>query len=548
MYKLGEGEMMKQLAFLGGEVISQNEHGDIYEACLIEGNRISAVGTTEEIQKLLNNEAQVVDLDGKTVLPGLIDAHMHLFLYGNTLIHINCKNPVIPSVADLIERIKETVADAPNGEIVRAFGFNEVMVEEQRYPTLEELDAISEEHPIIITRTCGHIGVVNSAAMKLAGIDKHTPSPHGGTIEKDEIGQLTGRLIENAFLQFNQHVTYSEEELYKALEKAQNKLLSYGITSIHDAGGFDADSFRIMQQASHNKQLKLRVYAMIGTLNDCEAFTKTMISSGVVTYTGNEFFTIGPAKLFTDGSSTGPTIATREPYDSDAENYGYLQYTEDELYDIFLPAHQKGYQLTVHAQGDKAIEQYLNVIERLQTQYPRQDHRHRVEHLGVCPPDLQKRVRELNVIPVLNPSFPYEFGESYIQNYGKRTDYMYAAKQLLDQEIVVTAGSDAPITTANPFAGMYMAQERLTKKGTPLGQEQRVTLHDAIKMYTINAAYASKEEDIKGSIEVGKLADLAVLNTSILDRQAKDLLNVEVEMTILDGEIVYSRQHAGVNT
>jgi predicted amidohydrolase YtcJ len=539
--------MMKQLAFLGGEVISQNKQGDVYEACLIEGNRISAVGTTEEIKQMLNSEAHIVDLHGKAVLPGLIDAHMHLFLYGNTLIHINCKDPVISSVAELLERIREIAADAPKGEIIRAFGFNELMVDEQRYPALEELDAISDEHPIIITRTCGHIGVVNSAALKAAGIDENTPNPHGGTIEKDASGLLTGRLIENAFLQFNQHVTYSEEELYQALEKAQEKLLAYGITSIHDAGGFDADSFRIMQQAAQAKQLKLRVYAMIGSLNDCEAFTKTMISAGVVSYTGNEFFTIGPAKLFTDGSSTGPTIATREPYDSDEENCGYLQYTEDELYDIFLPAHQKGYQLTVHAQGDKAIEQYLNVIERLQQEYPRQDHRHRVEHLGVCPPDLQERVRELKVIPVLNPSFPFEFGESYIHNYGERTNYMYAAKQLIDQGIIVTAGSDAPITTANPFVSMYMAQERVTKRGTPFGQEQRVTLHDAIKMYTINAAYASKEEDIKGSIEPGKLADLAVLNTSILDRPAEDLLNVEVEMTILDGKIVYSRQHAGVN-
>lgn len=540
--------MMKQLAFLNGEVMSQNACGDVYEACLIEGNRIAAVGTTAEIQELLNSEAQVIDLQGNTVLPGLIDAHMHLFLYGNTLLHVNCKEPAITSVAELLEKIADVVADAPNGEVVRAFGFNEVMVDEKRYPTLKELDAISEQHPIIITRTCGHIGVVNSAALKLAGINEKTPSPHGGTIEKDKNGQLTGRLIENAFLQFNQHVTYREEELYKALEKAQDKLLAYGITSIHDAGGFDADSFRIMQQASRKKQLKLRVYAMIGTLNDCEAFTKTMISSGVVSYTGNDFFTIGPAKLFTDGSSTGPTIATREPYDSDAENYGYLQYTEDELYDIFLPAHQKGYQLTVHAQGDKAIEQYLNVIERLQTVHPRDNHRHRVEHLGVCPPDLQERVRKLEVIPVLNPSFPYEFGESYIHNYGERTNYMYAAKQLIEQGVAVTAGSDAPITTANPFVSMYMAQERITKKGTPFGQKQRVTLQDVLKMYTINAAYASNEENIKGSIEVGKLADLAILNTSISNRPARDLLNVEVEMTILDGEIVYSSKQAEVNT
>ncbi len=538
---------MKQLAFVNAEVVTVNAKHDVFEACLIEGKHIRKVGTTAEIKQLLNDDAKVIDLQGKTVLPGLIDAHMHLFLYGNTLIHLNCKNPVIPSVSELLKKLRRTVANTPKGEVIRVFGFNELMMEEQRYPTLQELDLLTQEHPIIITRTCGHIGIVNTEALKLAGIDEKTANQHGGTIEKDEQGHLTGRLIENAFLQFNEHVPYSEEELNKALSKAQEQLLAYGITSVHDAGGFDADSFRIMQQASQSQELKLRVYGMIGTLNDCEAFTKTMINSGVVTNTGNEFFKIGQAKLFTDGSSTGPTIATREPYTSDPDDYGYLQYTEDELYDIFLLAQEMGYQLTVHAQGDRVIEQYLNVIERLQNLHSQNEHRHRVEHLGVCPPDLQKRVHDLGLIPILNPSFPYEFGESYIQNYGERTEYMYAAKQLIDLGVVVTAGSDAPITTANPFVSMYTAIERTTKNGSPFGQGQRVSLLDVLRMYTINAAYASHDELIKGSIEVGKFADLAILNTSLLNCPTKELLDVEVEMTVLNGEVVYSKQSREVN-
>ncbi|WP_233549504.1 amidohydrolase [Lysinibacillus yapensis] len=524
-----------------------NPQGDVFEACLVEGNRISKVGTTEEIKKLLNIKTEIIDLKGKTVLPGLIDAHMHLYLYGISLLNLNCKNPGITSVKELLGEIKKVVSEKAKGEVIRVFGFNELMVKEQRYPTIQELDELTTEHTIIITRTCGHIGVVNTAALQLAGINHDTIDPHGGTIEKDGYGRLTGRLIENAFLEFNQYVPYSEEELYNALEKAQEQLLSYGITSVHDAGGFDENSFRVMQQASQADQLKLRVYAMIGSLNNCETFTKNMIASGIVTNTGNDSFKIGPAKLFTDGSSTGPTIATREPYTSDSENYGYLQYSEDELYKIFSPAHKKGYQLTVHAQGDKAIEQYLNVIERLQELHPRQDHRHRVEHLGVCPPDLQQRVRDLGLIPVLNPPFPFEFGESYLRNYGGRTDYMYAAKQLIDLGVVVTAGSDAPITTANPFVGMFMAVERITKGGTPFGQVQRVTLLDVIRMYTINAAYASRDEKIKGSIEVGKLADLAILNKSILNCPTEELLDVEVEMTVLNGEFVYSKHSCEVN-
>ena len=532
---------MSQTAFVNGEIISVNSRNEVFEACLIEDNKIIAVGTTEEIQQQITSSTNIIDLHGRSVLPGLIDAHMHLFLYGNTLMHLNCKEPAIHSIQELLEKLAAIVQKTEKGQIIRVFGFNELMVTEQRYPTLQELDNLTEEHPIVITRTCGHIGIVNSAALQVAGINEATPDPQGGTIEKDGSGKFTGRLIENAFLQFNQYVTYRDDELLKALTKAQEQLWANGITSVHDAGGFDENSFRIMQQASHNKQIKVRIYAMIGSLNDCETFTKNMLQAGVVTHTGNDYFKIGPAKLFTDGSSTGPTIATREPYTSDPDNYGYLMYTEEELYSIFSKAHQNGYQLTVHAQGDKAIEQYLNVIERLVLEHPRDDHRHRVEHLGVCPPDLQDKARALKVIPVLNPSFPYEFGESYIRNYGERTDYMYAARDLLDRGIVVAAGSDAPITTVNPFVGIYTAVARLTRQGTPFGQEQTVSLMDAIRMYTYNAAYASFDDRIKGSIEPGKLADLVILDRSLLNCPIEEIAEVKVDVTLFDGEVVFEK-------
>ncbi|WP_066072506.1 amidohydrolase [Neobacillus soli] len=532
---------MKQTALVNGEVISVNSRNEVFEACLIEGNKIAAVGTTEEIRKRISSTTKVIDLHGRSVLPGLIDAHMHLFLYGNALMHLNCKEPAINSIQELLEKLAAIVQKTNAGQIIRVFGFNEIMVEEQRYPTIQELDHLTEEHPIVITRTCGHIGVVNSAALKLANIDAATPDPKGGTIEKDSSGKFTGRLIENAFLQFNQYATYSEEELFNALTKAQQQLFAHGITSVHDAGGFDENSFRIMQIASHKKQINVRIYAMIASLGDCENFTKNMLNSGVMTHTGNDFFKIGPAKLFTDGSSTGPTIATREPYTSAPDNYGYLMYTEEELYSIFSKAHQNGYQITVHAQGDKAIEQYLGVIERLLHEHPRDDHRHRVEHLGICPPDLQEKARALNVIPILNPSFPYEFGESYIRNYGERTHYMYAARDLLNQGIITAAGSDAPITTVNPFVGIYTAVARLTRQNTAFGQEQTVSLMDAIRMYTYNAAYASFDETMKGSIEAGKLADLVIVNTSLLNCPIEKITEVKVDTTILDGEIVFEK-------
>lgn len=532
---------MAQTAFINGEVITINRNDEVFEACLVEGNKIIAVGTSDEIMKQMTPSATIFDLEGKSVLPGLIDAHMHLYLFGNTIIHLDCKEPVIHSIDELLQKLAAIVSETEKGKIIRVFGFNELKVKEKRYPTIEELDCLTTEQPIVITRTCGHIGMVNSAGLKVLGIDDTTPNPLGGTIEKDSSGKLTGRLIENAFLDFSERIPYSEEELFQALEKAQAQLFQYGITSVHDAGGFDENSFRIMQIASQQKRIKTRIYAMIGTLNNCERFTKNMLAAGVLTNTGNEFFKIGPAKLFTDGSSTGPTIATREPYTSDPTNYGYLMYTEGELYAIFSEAHRKGYQLTVHAQGDKAIEQYLTVVERLLKEYPREDHRHRVEHLGVCPPDLQEKVQQLKMIPILNPSFPYEFGESYIQNYGERTNYMYAANDLLKKDVIVGAGSDAPITTVSPFVGMYMAMTRETSEGTMFGQGQKVSLMDVIRMYTYNAAYSSFDEGIKGSIEVGKLADLAILNTSIINCPIEEIPKIRAMATMIDGEIVYTQ-------
>lgn len=222
---------MSRTALLNGEIITVNSNNDVFEACLIEDNKIAAVGTTEEIKKHMTDSNKIIDLHGRSVLPGFIDAHMHLFLYGNSLIRLNCKDPKIHSIEELLEKLTAIVKESDFGQIIRIFGFNELMVREQRYPAIQELDSISKEHPIIITRTCGHIGIVNSSALKLAEIDNKTPDPQEGTIEKDSNGKLTGRLIENVFLQFNQFASYRENELLNALTNAQNQLLSYGCNS-----------------------------------------------------------------------------------------------------------------------------------------------------------------------------------------------------------------------------------------------------------------------------------------------------------------------------
>lgn len=533
--------MVADYVFYNGEVITVDANNSIVDSVAIKGNRILAVGEFESLQQFIGEETKQIDLDGHSLLPGFNDAHLHLVYYGVNQLAISCKSPEQTSVETLLNALKEKAKVTPPGRWIRAWGFNETTVTEQRYPTLEELNAISTEHPILISRTCGHISILNQTALNLANIDEHTPDPQGGVIEKDSNGKLTGRLIEAASMQIAEIATYSEDELKEGIKIANEHFLKSGITSVGEAGTFGSESFRTLQLAIQQGLLQIRVYALLGSLTDSKDFSEKIIASGVVTGTGNEWFRLGPVKLFTDGSSTGPTIATREGYTSDPENHGILYYTEEEIYNVLGIAHKLGYQITVHAQGDKAIEMYLNVVERALKEHPRDNHRHRIEHAGISTPDIQDRIKELGMVPIPNPPFHYEFGESYIRNYGERVNYMYPARDFIDKGIIAAAGSDSPVTDYPPLLGIHTAVNRKSKNGVDIGVEQAVEVLEAIKMYTWNGAYASFEEDIKGSIEPGKLADIIILSGSILKEDKTRIKDLQIDATLVDGKIVFER-------
>lgn len=538
--------MFADYVFFNGEVITVDKFDSIVDCVCVKGRKILATGQYKSLQQLIGPNTKQINLNGRSLLPGFNDAHLHLILYGVNQLGINCKDSSMDSVKAILNALSEKAKKTPPGQWIRAWGFNERKVKEQRYPTIEELDAISTEHPIIITRTCGHISVVNSKALKLANINELTPNPQGGIIEKDQNGHLTGRLIEAAHMEMNNIASYTEDELLKAIEIANKDFLAAGITSVGEAGTFNADSFRMLQIASQNGLLQLRIYALLGSLVDSKDFAEKIMASGAVTGTGNEWFKLGPVKLFLDGSSTGPTIATREGYTSNPNNHGILYYSEEEIYNILGLAHKLGYQITVHAQGDKAIEMYLNVVERALKEHPRKNHRHRIEHAGISTPDLQKRIKQLGLIPIPNPPFHYEFGESYIYNYGNRVNYMYPARDFIDKGIIAAAGSDSPVTDYNPLLGIHAAVNRKTNEGTSIGENQSISVLEAIRMYTYNGAYASFEENIKGSIEPGKLADLVVLNESILNVEKSRIKDLKVDLTMVDGKIAYQRKGAEV--
>ncbi|MGJ9457434.1 amidohydrolase [Oceanobacillus sp. CF4.6] len=532
--------MDKQYLFINGEIITVDKKDQIVEAVAIKGNKIVATGNNDEILNLKNSKSETIDLDGKTLIPGFIDSHLHISMYGTNCIAISCKDKSINSIDDLLKKIKELAKRTPKSQWIRAWGYNENTIVDQRFPTREELDAITTDHPVMITRTCGHISTVNSNALQIGNIDRNTVDPDGGKIDRDTQGDPTGLLLENAHMKMFSIASFSDEELSNAHKIASEHFAQKGITSIHDATGYGLSNLNALQTDSKNGLIKQRVYAMVGALNDAQSIVKHMVNAGIFTGLGDDKFRIGPVKLFLDGSSSGPTIWTRDPYTSDEENCGIHYFSQEEVDELFIPAHEKGWQITAHAQGDAAIDMLLNTIEKANQLYPRENTRHRIEHAGIAAPDLIQRMKEQNVIPIPNPAFLYEYGDSYVDNYGERAECMYPMGDYLNAGIPAAIASDCPVTDYSPMRGIHAAITRKSNSGQVIGENKRVSLLEAIRMYTLNGAYASFEEDSKGSIEPGKFADLVLLDRSIIKSDIDVLPDVQVEWTMIDGNIIYS--------
>ena len=536
--------MHADYVFINGEVITVSPDDHVFQAAAVRGNEICAVGTTEEVLNLSGPETQVVDLRGNSLLPGFIDSHLHMLLYGTNQLGVDCKNGVedIEGMkAWLAERARTTRA----GEWVRGWGYNDQRLAEGRHPTRDDLNEASEDHPIIVVRTCNHISVVNSKALEWLGTTRDTPDPEGGQIVRGEDGEPTGVLKETAHMLAFETSRYSPEAMMEALTIADHDFVRRGITSIHEAGGYGPDQMRAMYRAVAEGRVKVRIYAMVCSLNRSEEFVRKMVAAGLVTGVGDERFRMGPAKIFTDGSSSGPTCATRDPYTSDPNDSGILYFSQEEINDILGTAHREGFQITAHAMGDKAVEMVMNCIEKALEEYPREDHRHRIEHAGMVPTDLMERLKKLGIVPIPNPAFFYEFGEGYIKNYGGRVEHMFPLADYAREGVVAASGSDAPVTIPDPMRDIYCALTRRTGSGTIVAESQRTTLIHAIRSFTINGAYASFEENRKGSIEVGKLADLVVLNESILSASPERILSLKPTLTMINGEIVYRDEDKG---
>ncbi|ELK45633.1 amidohydrolase [Halobacillus sp. BAB-2008] len=529
--------MQATRVFINGEVFTSDHRFSVHEAVAIGGNRILGVGTNQEIQAFVESGTEVTDLEGRTLMPGFIDAHAHLELYGTNQLGVNAK--AVHSIPELLDQLLLAAEDIPKGQWIRGWGYNQNHLAEQRHLTRDDLDKVSTSHPIIVVRTCGHISCVNTKALELTGITDSVVDPPGGKYHRDTSGRLTGLLMESAHMAMFQHADYSEEEVQKGLAIASADFLELGITSVHDAGGYGTKHIRYLQKAVQEKTLKQRIYALYGSLSDSVSMVEAGIRSGMATGIGDDSFRIGPAKVFIDGSSSGPTCKMREGYTSNPAGSGMLYMDQHALDRSLLSAYEHGWQLTAHAMGDQAVDMLLTTLERARSGRP--GTRHRIEHSGFTPADLVQRMKAVRAIPIPNPAFLHEFGDGYRKDYGNRVEAMFPMHAFAQNDIPFAIGSDSPITTADPFVGIHAAITRQSKSGRSIGAEQGITLEEALRAYTWGGAYASGEEDVKGSLKPGMLADLIILDRPVLNTPIQQLPEVTVDETILDGKTVFHK-------
>ncbi len=483
--------------------------------------------------------SDVIDGKGQTLLPGLIDAHGHVYGYGLTLSWVNLMG--VTSLQESISLVSAYAETNPNSDWIAGRGWNQELWPGRAFPNASDLDKISDEIPIVLGRVDGHALWVNSAALELAGIDDTTLSPAGGEIIRDANGKATGILIDNAMdLVYKIQPKASLASVKETLVKSLNKLASLGLTSVHDAG-IDYMTFQAYKSLHQENKLPIRVYAM---LDVTDPRYPDMLAQGHY-LPEDAMLAIRSVKISADGALGSRGAALHEPYSDDPENYGLLLHTENRLNALTQQAMQAGFQVNTHAIGDKANTLALDSFAKWISETQTKELRHRIEHAQVVRPGEITRFAELGIIASMQPTHATSDKNMAQDRIGaERMKGAYAWQTLLDHNVVIAGGSDFPVEPAEPMFGLHAAITRQDRDNQPLGgwySGESVTATQALSMFTIDAAYSGHQEHIIGSLHPGKAADFVLLQEDPFQTNPQLVWQIQVTQTWVAGKSVFTQ-------
>ena len=540
---LGNEVEPADLIFLNGNVYTANEKQPHAEAIAVKADRIVFAGSNAEVKKYQGAQTRVIDLHGATVVPGMTDAHHHLEDVGFREMTLNLEG--ITNLQDFLARVKTKVDQTKPGEWVTGRGWIETFWTPPVFPTRWDLDKVAPNNPVILQRADGHGTVVNSAALKIAGITKETPSPFGGEISKDKNGEPNGMLLDAAGGLVHRHIPpTSPADVERAVVLGVQRDISLGWTQIQNPGG-DYRNVEIYRKLYSEGKIKLRIYKVLSAPGK-EA--QRLLAEGPIIGAYGNRLTVRALKFYADGSLGSRSAALLEPYSDAPDTSGFLTIKEEDLLPVLEEALRKGIQCETHAIGDRGNRFILDEYEKALKAVPVDqrkiaDPRWRIEHSQIVNPLDIPRFKKLGIIPSMQAS--HAIGDLHFApaRLGfERLKGAYAWNSFVKSGVIVPGGSDAPVERGEPMIEFYAAVARKDIKGfsgAGWHPEEALPRAQALKMLTIWPAYAAFEENLRGTIEVGKLADLTVLSADIMKIPEMDILKTHCVMTVIGGEIVY---------
>lgn len=542
------------LILRNGKIVTLEDDQPVVEAIATKGNKILALGSTESVQKHLGPETHVIDLQGKLVVPGFIEGHGHFMGLGRSKMMLDLTQA--KSWQEIVDMVAEAVKQVRPGQWILGRGWHQEKWERRPRPSVEglpvhtALSRVSPENPVYLTHASGHAAFANAMAMRLAGIDRNTPDPEGGEIVRDRRGNPTGmlrekaqRLVARAIEQYRagRSAEEREAEWRKIVELAGREALSKGVTSFHDAGA-SFETIDFFKKLADEGKLPLRLYVMVRYQSN-EEMEKKLPQYRLIGY-GNHFLTVRSIKRQIDGALGSHGAWLLEPYADMPTSTGLVLEPPEDIQRTCELAIQYGFQVNTHAIGDRANREVLNIYEKVFSANPdKKDLRWRIEHAQHLHPDDIPRFAQLGVIASMQGIHCTSDAPWVIKRLGEKRarEGAYVWRALWDSGAVVTNGTDAPVEDINPILSYYATVTRRTADGTAFFPEQALSREEALKSYTLNNAYAAFEENLKGSLAPGKLADMVVLSHDILTIPAEEIPKTTVLYTILGGKIVYQK-------
>jgi len=533
----------KQVIF-GGPIITMNEIQPHVEAVGVDGGKIVAVGKLEDVKNQMGNDFVEFNLDGNSLLPGFIDSHLHPIAFLFFLFNLDLAS--VKSIKELQEILRKACVGKPNDNLIIGLSLKEEEFEdpsERVLPTRWDLDKSCPDHPIFIIRYDGHLGIANTKALELAGITESTKAPEGGEIRKNEKGELTGIFSELATgLILSTYTPPNPEILHDVAKEAFEIFSSKGLTTLHgivqmEAGAElgDMGALELPILKSIIDLIPQNWYSLMYTHNPKKL---RRVKKPPLDEEGKYGkFKVGCLKLFADGTYGSATALMHEPFSDQPDKSGFLMLSLEKLYEKMKIGHNLGYQIGIHVIGDKGNREIVDLYDKLLSEFPREDHRHRIEHASSLTPDVIKDMKRLGIIASCQPPFINSEYTWLCKRLGEeRCKQAYPMKSLLDEGVIIASGSDCPIESPDVILGLHAL---VTRNG--FIPEECISMEDALKTYTINGAYAAFQEDVKGSIEKGKLADLIILDKNPLEVSKNEIKNIKVLKTIIRGKVVYDR-------